>query len=142
MISASVKIDVPFFDVDAYRVVWHGNYARYLEMARCQLLQDIGICYDQMEEAGYFFPVVDMHIKYVKPLVFKQKINVEARLVAWEHKLVIHYIVCDAGTGERLTKAHTHQVAVSMPEQITQFQLPSCITQVIEARRSATGQNA
>lgn len=142
MISTSVQIDVPFFDVDAYRVVWHGNYARYLEVARCQLLQNIGICYDRMEEAGYFFPVVDMHIKYVKPLVFKQKIDVEARLVAWEHKLVIHYVVCDAETGERMTRAHTHQVAVSMPGQITQFQLPSFITQAIEAHQSATGQQA
>lgn len=134
MLTSLLHLEVPFYDVDAYRVVWHGNYARYLEVARCQLLQETGIDYERMEAAGYFFPVVDLHIKYVKPLRFKQKITVEAKLVEWEHKLIIHYLLSDTETGQCLSKAHTVQVAVSMPEEITQFQLPAEIIRAIETR--------
>ncbi|MGN6981510.1 acyl-CoA thioesterase, partial [Neisseria sp. P0009.S007] len=31
----SFKTEVPFFDVDAMHIVWHGNYVKYLETARC-----------------------------------------------------------------------------------------------------------
>ena len=39
LLSASVEIEIPFHDCDPMQVVWHGNYARYLEVARCELLR-------------------------------------------------------------------------------------------------------
>ncbi len=53
-------MEVGFFDVDSYRVVWHGNYPKYFEIARCKLLDKIGFTYADMEETGYFYPVVDL----------------------------------------------------------------------------------
>ena len=35
---AEVDITVEFFDVDSLQVVWHGNYLKYMERARCALL--------------------------------------------------------------------------------------------------------
>jgi len=37
--STRVEITVPFHDADSMGVVWHGNYFRYLEVAREQLLK-------------------------------------------------------------------------------------------------------
>ena len=37
--ETSVEIEVPFHDVDALRIVWHGHYYKYLELARTQLLR-------------------------------------------------------------------------------------------------------
>lgn len=124
MLRTSFEMEVPFYDVDAYRIVWHGNYPKYFEVARCQLLEEIGYPYEKMEQSGYFFPVIDLHTRYVKPILFKQKINVSATLKDWENKLVIDYLITDLDTGERLTKGRTQQVAVLMPDNITQFQSP------------------
>ena len=33
-----IEIEVPFFDLDPMNVVWHGNYVKYTEIARCKLL--------------------------------------------------------------------------------------------------------
>ena len=41
MIAADVTIRVQFYDLDPMQVVWHGNYARFLEQARCALLERI-----------------------------------------------------------------------------------------------------
>ena len=123
-IKTSCKMEIPFFDVDTYKIVWHGNYAKYFEIARCELLEKIGYSYSKMEESGYFFPVIDMQTRYVKPLVFKQKVIIIAELKEWENKLIINYLIKDRDSGQIFTKAQTTQVAVLMPEQITQFQSP------------------
>ena len=130
-------MEVPFFDVDSYRIVWHGNYPKYFEIARCMLLEEIGFPYQKMEESGFFFPVIDLQTKYVKPILFKQKIQVQATLREWEHKLVIDYLITDLESREKLTKGRTQQVAVKMPEQITQFISPPELVSRIEAKLAA-----
>ena len=35
-------LDVPFYDVDPMNIVWHGNYIKYLEQARCDMFSKIG----------------------------------------------------------------------------------------------------
>ena len=136
-LTSRFEMEVPFFDVDSYRIVWHGNYPKYFEIARCMLLEDIGFPYQKMEETGYFFPVIDLQTKYVKPILFKQKIQVQAALREWEHKLVIDYLITDQQSGEKLTKGRTQQVAVKMPDHVTQFVSPPELVSKIEARLAA-----
>ncbi|MDA8230036.1 MAG: thioesterase family protein [Magnetospirillum sp.] len=112
MISAEVTVTAQFYDVDPMQVVWHGNYARFFEVARCALLDRIGYNYTEMAESGYMWPIVDMRTKFVRPVRFTQTIRVEATLVEYENRLRIAYRVFDARSGEVLTKAETIQVAV------------------------------
>ena len=44
-ISTEVTIKVEFYDCDPMGIVWHGNYARFLEVARCRLLDAIEFSY-------------------------------------------------------------------------------------------------
>ncbi len=132
MAKVGYEMQVPFYDVDSYRIVWHGSYPKYFEKGRCQLLEEIGFAYDKMEQTGFFFPVVDLQVKYVKPITFKQNIKVESSIKHWENKLVIDYLVLDVATGEVLTRAQTSQVAVKMPEKITQFQSPPELITAVE----------
>lgn len=123
-ITAIMAYEIPFFDVDSYRIVWHGNYPKYFEMGRCQLLELIGSPYSEMEKQGFFFPVVELRVKYVKPIEFKQEIIIESTLVEWQNRLKINYLLKDNKTKEVLTKATTFQMAIKMPERITQFESP------------------
>ena len=110
--SADVVIEVPFHDLDPLGVVWHGHYAKYLEIARCALLQSFDYNYDRMLESGYSWPVIDLHTRFVKPSVFAQRLRVRATLEEWEYRLRIAYLVADERTGERICTARTDQVAV------------------------------
>ena len=38
-ITSTSEITVEFYDLDPMNVVWHGNYVKYLEKARCDLLE-------------------------------------------------------------------------------------------------------
>ena len=128
---AEVELEIPFHDVDSYRVVWHGNYPRYFEIARCKLLDQLHISYREMEAMGYFFPVIEMHAKYLRSLVFGQRVKVVARLLEWHHKLVIDYRIRDAASGVVLTKGRTSQVAVS-PEGVIQYDAPAALVAAVE----------
>ena len=112
--SVETEIEIPFHDVDVMHVAWHGHYAKYMEIARCKLLDSIDYNYPQMKESGYSWPVIDLRIRYVNPAKFRQKIRVKATLVEWENRLRIKYLLSDAATGKKLTKAQTDQVAVDM----------------------------
>ena len=128
-----LNMQVAFYDVDAYRVVWHGNYPKYMEIARCKLLEKIGFTYADMEKIQHFFPVIDLKIKYIDSLVFDQHFSIEAQLKEWQNKLVIDYHIRDTTTGKSITKAQTTQVAVKMPERITQFEAPTALLKKIAA---------
>ena len=131
VLHVDTEILVPFFDIDTMHVVWHGHYVKYLEVARCALLEHLGHTYTQMLEAGYAWPVIDMQLRYVRGATFGQRINVRASLVEWENRLKINYLITDLATGERLTRASTVQVAVEIASREMQMASPACFTDAV-----------
>ncbi len=112
--EAEVIIKANFYDLDPMEVVWHGNYARFLEDARCALLDRIGFNYREMRDSGYMWPVVDMRVKFIRPIRFNQEVRVIAMLVDYEIRLRIDYLIRDLTTAEIITKPQTTQVAIEI----------------------------
>ena len=126
-LSCEVALEPAFHDCDPMQVVWHGNYFKYLEIARCTLLRRFDYDYPQMQESGWLWPVVDARIKYVRPLRFAQPLMVRAEIVEWENRLKIEYLIRDAATGEKLTSAFTVQVAVDAASGEMQYVSPQVL---------------
>jgi acyl-CoA thioester hydrolase len=125
--SRETEIEVQFFDLDPMQIVWHGNYVKYLEVARCALLESVGYNYTQMEQSGYMWPVIDLNLRYVASATFGQRIKVRADIVEWENRLKIDYLITDAASGKRLTRASTTQVAVDLKSGEMQFVSPAVL---------------
>ncbi|WP_248805709.1 acyl-CoA thioesterase [Pseudomonas sp. MWU13-2100] len=132
VLHVDTEILVPFFDVDSMHVVWHGHYVKYLEVARCALLDHIGHNYTHMLESGYAWPVIDLQLRYVRGAVFGQKINVRANLVEWENRLKVNYLITDLASGERLTRASSVQVAVDLHSREMQLASPKVFVAAVE----------
>ena len=118
ILTTELEILIPFHDVDSMGITWHGNYLRYFEMARCQLLDMFGYGYREMLASGYSWPIVDLQIKYVQPSTFDQRVKVIASLVEWENRMKINYQVRDLVTNKRLTKGYTIQAAVDSNNEL------------------------
>ena len=125
--EARAEIQIPFYDVDSMNVVWHGNYIKYFEHARCLLLDGIAYNYNEMKESGFAWPVIDVRVRYIRPLYFGQRVFVLARLVEYEIRLKIDYLISDAESGQRLTRGHTVQVAIDMAKQEMLFASPAIL---------------
>ena len=131
MISAEVTIQVQFYDLDPMRIVWHGNYPRFLEQARSALFEKISFGYREMAESTYAWPIVDMRIKYVRPINLSQTIKVVATLVEYENRLKTNYLITDAASGEVLTKAQTIQVTIDRESQELCFETPPALVEKV-----------
>lgn len=127
--------EIPFFDVDAMHIMWHGHYVKYLEMARCAFLEEINYTYDVMKHYGYGWPIVQLNLKYVKPALFRQKIRVNLALVEYESCIRIEYTIVDLSSGEKLTQASTTQVAVEIKSAEMQLQTPQSWRSAVENYR-------
>jgi len=128
-LTEEITLSPAFHDCDPMQVVWHGNYFKYFEIARCALLQRHDYDYPQMQASGFLWPVVDARVKYIRPLRFQQALRVTARIVEWENRLKISYEIFDALSGERLTRAHTIQVAVAADSGEMQYLCPPILWQ-------------
>ena len=129
MIETEVEIEIPFHDIDVMGVAWHGHYIKYLEIARCALLEKIDYNYPQMKASGFAWPVIEVRIRYPRPLYFQQKVRVKTRLVEWENRLKISYLIEDLKTGQRLTRAYTVQVALDLESGEMLFESPPILLQ-------------
>ena len=132
MTSTSITLTAQFYDIDPMGVVWHGNYMRYLEQARCALLDQIGYNYQEMQASGYIWPIVDMRIKYVRPVRFSQQIAVTATIVESANRLKIEYVITDKASGEVLTKAYTIQVAIDSTTNEMCLESPAALTNKVK----------
>ncbi|WP_282287132.1 acyl-CoA thioesterase [Pseudomonas sp. PS02302] len=131
-LQVEVEMQIPFFDVDMMEIAWHGHYVKYLEVARCALLDRLDHNYLQMRDSGYGWPVIDLQIRYIRPLLFQQRVRVRADLVEWENRLKLNYLITDAATGERLTRASTVQVAVDLASREMQLASPRVFIDAVE----------
>lgn len=55
---------VYYSDTDAYGVVWHGSYLRWLEMGRVELCEMLGHNLLELEGNDIVMPVTNMNIRY------------------------------------------------------------------------------
>jgi acyl-CoA thioester hydrolase len=123
-LTHEIELVPAFHDVDSMDVVWHGHYVKYLELARCALLDKFDYGYTRMRESGYAWPIVDLRMKYSRPATFEQPLVVRAEIVEWESRLKMDYTIRDAKTGERLHRATSIQVAVDMATREMQYVCP------------------
>lgn len=55
---------VYYSDTDAYGVVWHGAYLRWLEKGRVDLCELLGLDLVTLKKADILLPVTNMNVKY------------------------------------------------------------------------------
>jgi acyl-CoA thioester hydrolase len=132
MLSTETRIQAQFFDLDPMNIVWHGNYARFLEAGRCELLDRLDFNYTQMEASGFAFPIVEMRVKFVAPIRFRQEFVVVTTLVEYINRLRFDYIIRDLA-GTVLTRARTTQVAVRIATGELCLECPPVLIAKVEA---------
>ncbi|MEM6893405.1 MAG: thioesterase family protein [Bacteroidota bacterium] len=77
----SFSFRVRYGETDQMGVVYHGNYAQYLEMGRVEWLRALGITYRSMEENGIMLPVISLQMNFKQSALYDDLLTVETRLV-------------------------------------------------------------
>lgn len=104
-------IDIRFNEVDMMGVVWHGSYVKYLEDAREAFGAEYGLSYAKYIEENIFAPIVDLQIKYKRPLRYGAGASVRIRFVDTDAaKIIFDYEIIDRSDNAVCLTARTVQV--------------------------------
>jgi acyl-CoA thioester hydrolase len=122
--SASVRIRVPFYDVDMLQIVWHGHYFKYFDLARQALFIKCGFDMTRRREKQYIFPVVRTHVKYLYPLKINDEFICTAKVRTAKVKLVIDFDIRLAEDGRLCATGRSEHAAVRMPQMEMEFRIP------------------
>ena len=112
---AEKKIEIRFSEVDVMNVVWHGSYPLYFEDAREAFGAKYGLSYKRYMDERVFAPIVELDIKYKRPILYGMTPVVRIVYRPTEAaKIVFDYEIVDAETGSEFATAHSVQVFMDM----------------------------
>ena len=113
---------VIYGDTDQMGVVYYANYLRWFERGRTELLRQIGLPYASIEEKGFFFPVIEVSCRYLKPARFDDEIMIETRLIALTRaSLEFSYKISRQNNGQLLAEGATRHACVDREGKATRI---------------------
>lgn len=129
--SCAIELEVPFADTDCQKIVWHGNYLRYFELARVQLFAQCDL-FSLVEEGKVNFVVSESYCKHYHPLRFRDRCKVHVTFVDIDHRLNMRFLITkDDGT--KVAKGHTHIVSLDGHGKLQLVTPPSVTERILSA---------
>ncbi len=132
LFQSEYELKVSFEDLDAMGIVWHGNYMRYLEQARCDMFSKLKYTYMDMKKDGIAYPVAKMKVKYIKPAEFEDNLIVKSEIVALEPALEIKYKIYNKNSLDKIFEATTMQIGVDTIERKSVYIAPERLKKALK----------
>ena len=80
MFSNSSHLRIRYSETDQMGYCYYGNYAQFFEIGRVETLREIGVSYKELEARGIMLPVVDLNVKYLRPALYDDLIEIKTYL--------------------------------------------------------------
>ena len=108
------NIRVRYAETDAMGIVHHANYYLYFEVAREDLIKELGISYKEIEEMGIMMPLVETECKYIEAAKYDDELIIQAKIIELTAvKVRIEYNVIKKENNKVIAKGSTLQTFVN-----------------------------
>ncbi len=105
---------VYYGDTDAYGVVWHGTYLRWMEKARVEFCRDLGLDLKSMMENDIVTPVTNINLRYKSSAKLDDRIIIETSVTKMTPlTMVFTQIIKSKETMKTYIQAEVEVVAVN-----------------------------
>ena len=113
---------VLYGDTDSGGVVYYGNYLRFFESGRTEILRANGTSYRELEEKGYILPVVECHTRYKASARYDDLLIVETSVhEVKKMSCRFNHRIIRADDQKMLVKGHTLHACVDLQGKLTRF---------------------
>lgn len=103
-----------YSDTDAYGVVWHGSYLRWLEMGRVLFCEQLGFNLIDLVEKDIVLPVTNLNVRYKKSARLNDEIIIETCITKFNNLAVtFKQAIRSKLTGDIFIEAEVDVVAIS-----------------------------
>ena len=121
-----------YADTDAYGIVWHGSYTRWLEAGRCLWCEEMGYPLTVLDEMDIVLPVVNLNIRYKSSAKFNDDIVIETWLDKFSTvSATFKQIIKSKETGKNFVEATVDIVAVNKQGKLYR-KMPDVLNSVFE----------
>ncbi len=131
MITSETTYRVRYADTDQLGVVYYGNYARFYEIGRTEMIRDVGLTYKDIESSGVGMPVVSVQARYRHFALYDELITIRTRVEKMpEARIIFHHEILN----EKGTVIHTAEVTLAFFDLETSrpTRAPKILTDVME----------
>ncbi len=91
-----------YYETDQMGIIHHSNYIKWMEEARMNLMDQIGLSYKQMEEMEIISPVISLSIDYISMVHFDDTVVIETHLKKYNGiRMELEYEMFDKKSGEK-----------------------------------------
>lgn len=95
-----------YYETDQMGIIHHSNYIKWMEEARMDFMDQIGLNYKQMEAMEIISPVLSVNVNYRSMIHFDDVVVIETKIKKYTGiKLEVEYSMYDKETGELRTTA-------------------------------------
>lgn len=103
----SLELEVPFHDVDAMEIVWHGHYYKYFEIGRTALLRSKGLDGPEGLPGNHQLVIIESKCRHVYPLRYRDRFRVDSWFVDVDVRLNVGFEIINLSAGRRAAKGNT-----------------------------------
>lgn len=104
---------VYYSDTDAYGVVWHGSYLRWLEMGRVELCEILGYNLIELQAQNITLPVVNLNVRYKSSAKLNDEMIIETSIKTFNSlSVVFEQKILNKDTGKIFVEALVDVVAI------------------------------
>ena len=109
-----------YADTDKSTWVYHANYLLYFEFGRASLMRDFNYSYNEVEQDGFVYPIIDQAITYYCPLGYDDPMWIHTRPTDLEKvRITFLYVITHQETGKIICKGHTRHCAMRATGTVT-----------------------
>lgn len=121
-----------YSDTDAYGVVWHGSYLRWLEMGRVLWCEMMGHNLIDLKNNDIVLPVVNLNVRYKAPAKLNDEIIIETYIDKFNSlSVTFKQFIKSKATGKILIEADVDVVAINNDGKLYR-RMPEVLTEVFE----------
>lgn len=90
-----------YYETDQMGIIHHSNYIRWMEEARMDLMEQIGLSYREMEGLEVISPVLSVSCEYKSMVHFDDTVVIETKIAEYNGiRMKVNYRMTDKETGE------------------------------------------
>lgn len=90
-----------YHETDQQGTIHTSNYINWLEDARMNLMEQMGLSFKQMLDMEISSPIISHSIEYRSAIKFDETVVIETKLLSYDgHEMEVAYRIYDKATGE------------------------------------------
>ncbi len=71
---------INYYETDRMGITHHSNYIRFIEEARCDFMNKMGLPYGKVEEEGFMIPVLSVTCDYKYSTTYDDEIIIDTKI--------------------------------------------------------------